>query len=217
MLTSTSEGVTVAAAGVQTVTLFFDPACPWTWRTSRWLVDVAARRGVPVEYRPFELSDGAPLDAVPEQYRAGAAASRAFLRVVEKAHRAGADAVTAAIYSAYGADIHDRGQAPSLDLVSTIVTEPGGPDYAAALGDGSLDAGVAAARAEARGYAGDDIGSPVLVLAAASGTRGFFGPVLAPTPTGDHADRLWELLASAAAVPEFFELKTRRTASPTHV
>ncbi len=82
---------------MQGVTLFFDPACPWTWRTSRWLVHVAARKGVPVGYRPFELSDAAPLDTVPEAYRSAAAASRTFLRVVEKAHGAGADEVTAAV------------------------------------------------------------------------------------------------------------------------
>jgi len=96
-----------------------------------------------------------------------------------------------------------------------VVAEHAGPEYTVALGDQDLDAGVAAARAEARGYAGDDIGSPVLLLmTAAGGHRGFFGPVLAPTPTGEAADRLWDLLVSAAAVPEFFELKTRRTASP---
>lgn len=115
----------MTAAGVQGAMFFFDPACPWTWRTSRWLVDVTTRRGVPVGYRPFELSNAAPLDTVPEPYRAGAAASRGFLRVVQRAHGDGVDEVTAAIYTAYGAAVHGDGQPPSLALVRAIVTERG--------------------------------------------------------------------------------------------
>ncbi|WP_446215814.1 DsbA family protein [Micromonospora sp. IBHARD004] len=37
-------------------TFFFDPACPWTWRTSRWLVAVAGARGLRVEWRAFSLA-----------------------------------------------------------------------------------------------------------------------------------------------------------------
>jgi len=37
-------------------TYYFDPACPFTWRTSRWLASVAPERGVDVRWRPFSLS-----------------------------------------------------------------------------------------------------------------------------------------------------------------
>lgn len=30
------------------VEFWFDPGCPFTWRTSRWLLDVATRRGLDV-------------------------------------------------------------------------------------------------------------------------------------------------------------------------
>ena len=32
-------------------TYYFDPACPFTWRTSRWLVAVAPERDVTVRWR----------------------------------------------------------------------------------------------------------------------------------------------------------------------
>src|SRR5689334_5591429 len=45
------------AGGVPSeVELFFDPVCPWTWATSRWLVEVAARRGIEVVWRSLSLA-----------------------------------------------------------------------------------------------------------------------------------------------------------------
>src|SRR4051812_1815819 len=199
---------------VREVTYHFDPACPWTWRTSRWLVDVAARHDVPIRWRAFDLSGGAPLDQVPEQYRSAMAMSRRFLRAVEAAHAAGDDGVVAAAYTAYGTALHDEHRTPDEQLVDGAFADHGGAAYLPALDDETGDAGVAAARAAAIVLAGDDAGSPVLVLTTDAGERGFFGPVLAPTPTGDDADRLWDAVVGAATVPAFFELKSRRTAQP---
>jgi hypothetical protein len=196
------------------VTYHFDPVCPWTWRTSRWLVDVAARHDLLVRWRAFDLAKGRPLDDVPEQFRAGMAASQLFLRAVEAAHEAGDDAATGRAYTTYGTAVHDEGQAPSAELVRRAWSEAAGDTYLAALDSPTLDAKVADARAAAQQLAGDDIGSPVLVLSTGHGERGFFGPVLAPTPTGDDADRLWDVVCTAALVPGFFELKSRRNASP---
>ena len=41
----------VPDATAASATFFFDPLCPWTWVTARWLVDVADRRGFPVAWR----------------------------------------------------------------------------------------------------------------------------------------------------------------------
>ena len=37
------------------VDLFVDPACWWSWLTSRWLVEVAPKRGLEVRWRPYSL------------------------------------------------------------------------------------------------------------------------------------------------------------------
>jgi hypothetical protein len=202
------------SSGVTGVTYYFDPACPWTWRTSRWLVDVTGRNGLPLSYRAFELSGGAPLDAVPEQYRAGALASRSFLRVVEAARARGVDAMIATFYTAYGTAVHDRKTSPSRKLTEESLIQAGGQDYLAALDDAGLDADVAASRRAAQAFSGDDAGSPVIVLSTRDGERGFFGPVLAPTPTGADADVLWQVVAGFAALPQVFEIKRRRDANP---
>ena len=199
---------------VTAVTYHFDPLCPWTWRTSRWLIDVTGRLGLPLSYRAFELSDGAPLDAVPDQHRAGARASRSFLRVVEAAHARDDDEVIAAFYTSYGTAVHEGKASPSRELIEAALTEAGGRDYLAVLDDASLDIDVAAARRVAQVLSGDDAGSPVIVLSTGDGQRGFFGPVLAPIPTGGDADQLWQVVTGFAALTQVFEIKRRREVNP---
>lgn len=205
--------MTAPAATPAYVTLHFDPSCPFTWRTSRWLVDVTARAGVELRYRPFEISAGSALDEVDERWRERVAQGRRFLRGVEAAGRDGRYDVVAAAYAAYGKHVHEAGEDPTAALVEQVWTDAGGERYVAALDDVGLDAAVLEARHRGTELAGDEIGSPVTVIGSTDGSeRGFFGPVVWPFPTGENADRLWTAVVSAAAVPEFFELKTRRTA-----
>jgi hypothetical protein len=35
---------------------YFDPACPWTWITSRWVVEVAGLRDLQITWQLFSLS-----------------------------------------------------------------------------------------------------------------------------------------------------------------
>ncbi|MFH8343496.1 hypothetical protein [Streptomyces sp. NPDC018045] len=199
---------------VTAVTFHFDPVCPWTWRTAQWLVAAVRRRGIPLAYRAFDLSDGVPLDELPAERRPAVAGSRCLLRLAEAAHADGRDTLTGAAYAAYGAAVHDGGAAPSPELAERSLAEAGGATYADVLHDPALDRPVARARAQAQEFSGSNAGSPVTVLTTATGERGFFGPVLAPAPTGPDADRLWDVLAGAASVPQFFELRARRTAKP---
>ena len=37
------------------VDFFVDPACLWTWLTSRWLVEVAPQRHLDLQWRPYSL------------------------------------------------------------------------------------------------------------------------------------------------------------------
>ncbi|MEV5598482.1 hypothetical protein [Streptomyces sp. NPDC052496] len=199
---------------VTAVTFHFDPVCPWTWRTAQWLADATGRRGVPLAYRAFDLTDGAPLDELPAARRPAAAGSRCLLRLAEAAHADGRDTLTGAVYAAYGAAVHDGGAEPSPELAERCLAEAGGATYAHVLHDTALDRQVAHARRQAQEFSGEDAGSPVTVLTTARGERGFFGPVVAPPPTGAAADRLWDAVVGAASVPGFFELRARRTAKP---
>src|SRR5438309_9659802 len=102
------------------VTFFFDPACPWTWRASRWLTTVAAARGLGIEWGPFSLlvlNDGQP----DERYRVAVEASHRALRLVEALHRAGRQGDIASFYAALGELAHEEGFAFDDELVAQAV------------------------------------------------------------------------------------------------
>ena len=65
------------------VSFYFDVVCPWTWNTSRWLVEVAETRGFPITWRTFSLAIANEGQEIPEQYRAPTATGRGALRVIE--------------------------------------------------------------------------------------------------------------------------------------
>src|SRR5438270_12381338 len=106
------------------VTFFFDPACPWTWRASRWLTLVAEARGLEVEWRPFSLlvlNDGKP-DA---KHRVAVEASHRALRLVERLYRAGRQGDIATLYRALGELAHQGGAAFDDELVAQGVRSAG--------------------------------------------------------------------------------------------
>jgi hypothetical protein len=59
------------------VSIYVDPACPWTWITSQWLREVAPHRNLDLRWRSLSLwlRDGhQPPDGMPAQIRALAVA-----------------------------------------------------------------------------------------------------------------------------------------------
>jgi 2-hydroxychromene-2-carboxylate isomerase len=208
---------------VTDVEYFFDPTCPWTWLTSRWLADAAPRRDVQVTWRPLSLlvlSGG----HMPEQYLAGATASHRALRGVAALHTEGRHADTGHYYATLGRLTHDAGEGLSDELVDRAVAETGLTGLAAALEDSSWDAAVEASTKEALDLAGPDVGSPILAWSvvpdgeAGSGATarrvGFHGPIVSPGPRGEEGARLLEGVLVAGATPGFFELKRGRTEPP---
>ncbi len=188
-------------------TFFFDPACPWTWRTSRWLVSVAPERDVTVQWRAFSLSilNG---DNVPEQYRGPMQASARALRLVEalRADRRTAD--IASFYTELGTRTHDAGRPLSDDIVLAAAEAAGVTDPKTVLDDTRWDEAVRESHETAMAAAGPDIGSPVLTL---EGTeRGLHGPILADVPERDDALRIFDAVVPLLRSPVFFEVKRGR-------
>ncbi len=134
-----------------TITFYFDPACPFTWRTSRWVRDVAARRGEPVRWKFLSLAVLNQDKEIPEQYRAGMAWSRKAHRVLAAAdQRYGQDAVDR-LYSAVGRRVHYEAADRDIAVIRDALAEAHLPaDLTDAAEDESLDKVVRASHNEAQ-------------------------------------------------------------------
>lgn len=122
-------------------TFFFDPACPWTWRTSRWLVRVAEARGLSVEWRAFSLAilnEG----NVPPQFADAMTASSRALRLVEALRAQGRPEDVARFYTELGARSHDAGNPLAASIVTAAVDAAGLGEAAPALDDERWDEAV---------------------------------------------------------------------------
>ncbi|MDQ1568480.1 MAG: hypothetical protein QOF96_3360 [Actinomycetota bacterium] len=189
------------------VTFFFDPACPWTWRASRWLTLVAEARGLDIDWRPMSLLvvNGGDL---PPQYREPVETSHHLLRVVEKLRQDGRQADITRLYRAVGELVHDRGTPLDDNVVVKVLGETGLADFRDTLDDASFDAAIEASTGAALAAAGPGVGSPVLVPAGAE--RGFHGPVLGAVPEKAESLTLWDAVEALVPITDFFELKRGR-------
>jgi predicted DsbA family dithiol-disulfide isomerase len=190
-------------------TYFFDPSCPFTWQTSRWLVQAAAERDVTLRWRPFSLYllNSANPD-YPEKYRQPALAAVRALRLVAALHEAGRDEETGRFYTEMGNRTIEK-QTPLTDAIVDEAAEAAGlGDTKATLDDEAWDAKVRASHDFAYGSAGPGIGSPVLLIEGAE--RAVHGPIIGEPPARDDALALWDALVPLARIGTFFEVKRGR-------
>ncbi|MFI7645233.1 DsbA family protein [Micromonospora sp. NPDC049460] len=188
-------------------TFFFDPACPWTWRTSRWLLAVADARGLHLEWRAFSLAILNEGNVAPQFAEAMAASSRA-LRLVEALRADGRHDDVARFYAEVGARSHDAGNPLSPKIVDAAVEATDLQEAAPALDDDRWDDAVRESHALAYASAGPDVGSPVLMLPGAE--RGIHGPILTEVPGTDDALTIWDSLLPLIRMPAFHEIKRTR-------
>ena len=190
-------------------TYFFDPACPFTWATSRWLVDVAPERGVTVHWRPMSLAilNG---DNTPEQYKPMMAASSRALRLIAALSADRRDKDIDAFYTELGSRTFEAGMPLSDEVVTASAEAVGIDDAKAILDEASWDENVRSSHEHAVSSAGPDIGSPVLEIE--GGTRGIHGPIIAlgDIPAHDEGLAIWDATVPLVRSTSFFEIKRGR-------
>lgn len=192
------------------VTFWFDPGCPWTWATSRWLVAAAAQRRLHVEWRLLSL---AVLNEsrIEERDRARMAFGARVLRVFAAAREAGGNDAVGALLTAYGHRVHDLKEPFDDTTVMAALVEAGLPAWLAdALDVESWDDVVRREHDAAQEAAGGEAGSPVMAYR----DVGWFGPVLSPAPSGPEAGAIWDDLTRFITRDEVFEVKRGRTRGP---
>ncbi|OEU87371.1 disulfide bond formation protein DsbA [Streptomyces abyssalis] len=197
---------------------WFDPACPWAWLTSRWMLEVEKVRPVEVRWHVMSLAvlNENKLDELPEGYRELLASAWGPVRVCIAAEQKHGSEALGPLYTALGTRRHNQGQEMSRQLLEEALEEAGLPAGLADAADSTeYDEVLRASHKEGIDLVGQDVGTPVIAVPGADGSPiAFFGPVVTPAPKGDAAAKLWDGTLMVASTPGFFEIKRTRDVGP---
>ena len=201
-----------------TADFWFDPACPWAWLTSRWMLEVEKVRPVEVRWHVMSLSvlNENKLDELPEWYQEFNKEAWGPVRVCIAAEQQHGSEVLGPLYTALGTRIHNRGEGRGRAVIEAALEEAGLPKSLADAADSQeYDEALRASHKEGIGLVGEDVGTPVIAVPGPDGERiAFFGPVVTPSPKGDAAGKLWDGTLLVASTPGFFEIKRTRDQDP---
>jgi 2-hydroxychromene-2-carboxylate isomerase len=187
---------------------WFDPACPFAWITSRWILEVEQVRDVSVTWHIMSLAYlNQDKDDISDDYRARLRTAWQPVRVcmaVEQHH--GKDALLRH-YTALGTRHFEGGEDYARETIEAALADAGlSPDLADAMDDESYDEAIKKSHHHGMDQVGDDVGTPTIAFEGAA----FFGPVLSAIPRGEEAGQLWDGCIALAKVPYFSELKRSR-------
>ncbi|MBX6749612.1 MAG: disulfide bond formation protein DsbA [Micromonosporaceae bacterium] len=198
------------------VDLWVDPACPWAWITSRWLLEVERVRDVRVRFHVMSLSVLNEHREVSDKYRELLDSAWGPVRVLTAAEQAYGSGVLRPLYDAMGTRVHLRRTGLGRDMIIGALQEAGLPvSLAAAATSTEYDAQLRASHTAGMAPVGEDVGTPVIHVPRVDGEPiAFFGPVITPAPRGEAAGRLWDGVLAVAGTDGFFELKRTRTRGP---
>jgi hypothetical protein len=206
---------------VPDVEVFVDPSCPWAWITSLWIKEVAPERDLAVIWRSYCLEirdDYGVAPTVPERLReaalAGHAVSHRMLRIFEAGRSQAGEAAVDALFTEWGRRFFGGGPLRGDALLAECVAASElSADLLGAADDDKWDTPILESMNVAYAFGGPKTQTPTIVVRS-DPPYGFKGPVMAPSPTGGAAVRLWDAVQVIAAEPGFFEITRPRTNRP---
>ena len=194
------------------VDLWVDPACPWAWMTSRWLLAAKEVRDVSVSFHVMSLAVLNEGRDLPENYKELLALAWKPVRVLIAAEQQHGNEIVEPLYSAMGHRYHVENK-KNLDVVISESLAEAGLD--AALADAAtstqFDEALKASHHAGMDPVGFDVGTPVIHV----NGEAIFGPVVTPAPKGEEAGRLLDGVLAVMSIPGFYELKRSRTQGPS--
>jgi protein-disulfide isomerase-like protein with CxxC motif len=187
---------------------WFDPACPFAWITSRWILEVEKVRDIEVTWHIMSLAYLNQDKDIPDEYREFLSTAWQPVRVLMAAEQKYGKEVLLPLYTAMGTRIHIEKQEKDRAMVEGALADAGlDIGLADAMDDASYDEAIAASHHLGMDQVGNEVGTPTIAFEGAA----FFGPVLTKAPKGEDAGRLWDGCVTVASFPHFAELKRSRS------
>ncbi|MCH7230502.1 DsbA family protein [Glycomyces sp. L485] len=202
----------------KTVDFWFDPACPWAWMTSRWIVEASKLRDIHIRWNVMSLFvlNEDKLDELPEWYRELMPKTLPAVRVATAVAQQYDNETLGRLYTALGNQIHLGGVKDPEEFIPAALEKAGLPAELADAGKTEeWDQALRASHQRGIGLVGADVGTPVVAVENDEGEKvGLFGPVITPAPQGEAAAKLWDGVYAVTTTPGFYELKRTRTKGP---
>jgi hypothetical protein len=194
------------------IRFFFDPACPWTWITARWVTEVAPHRNLSITWETFSLRYRNRDNPGYDWIRAELDAQYPALRIIEATRSQFGNEAVASLYTALGTLIHHQHD-DNLTRLSEALAMAGLPAQLIDEGaNASWDGAIETSTENGRALIGDDAGIPLIVVP--DNPSILFGPVLSPTPTGPAAVELWDTFTVLGKFEGLYEIKRTRHKRP---
>jgi protein-disulfide isomerase-like protein with CxxC motif len=187
------------------IDFYFDPLCPWAWRTSKWVRELERAEIVSVDWRFFSLSvinEGSE-DVLDDPDNAGSTGLRSLALVKTR----DGNEKTGELYLAMGERSHEVPRRLTIDLVRTALGDAGLPPELLedAMGNAECKDHVLRDHRVAVDRVGA-FGVPTIVLESG---KGIFGPVIEDEGASEPAE-MWNHVRWLIEKDGFFELKRER-------
>jgi 2-hydroxychromene-2-carboxylate isomerase len=194
------------------VDFWFDPACPWAWITSRWVLEAEKVRPLEPRWHVMSLAVlNEDKEGLPDKYREGLAKTWGPVRVCAAAEAKYGPEVLGPLYTAIGTRFHNEQLPRERETIEAALADAGLPaELADAMDSTEYDEAIRASHSEGIERVGYEVGTPIITVEGAS----IFGPVVSPIPRGEDAGKLWDGVRLIAQTDGFFELKRSRYRDP---
>jgi 2-hydroxychromene-2-carboxylate isomerase len=187
------------------VDFYLDPICPWSWRTSVWIREVAKVRPIDVHWKFLSLEE---INREAGTLKDSHVQSRKPFRVMTLARRQHGDEAVDKLYAAFGSARHERQEDLSDEGVVRSAIEEAGYSPSLldeAMKDPSTEQEYVAEHKEVVARGG--FGVATLQI---DGSDPIFGPVIQPVPSGEEAGKLFDHVAGMSTLDYFYEIKRNR-------